>query len=191
MINNFILTYSFLAIFLIYSYLALYVSRKSGAQIVGWLTAIKTGDYTLFILAFPEVCLIFNVLTVFNSGFYEYIPVLAGFIIMIFGMGFNLVVRRNLGKNWVPIAKTSKNQELVTEGIYSKVRHPFYLSILILFSGIAVISWNLIGLLFIILTIMALIIRIKKEEKELIKKFGIEYQKYMKETPMIIPKLKI
>lgn len=190
MIKNYILVYLFLTLFLIYSYLGLYVSRRYGAKIVGWPTAIKSRDYTLFLLALPEAGLIFNAVIILNNGIYEIFPLIAGFILMIFGMFFNLIVRTNLGKNWVPLSKTTENQELVTEGIYSKVRHPFYLSILILFSGVAVISWNLYGLLFFILTLLALIIRIRKEERELIAKFGNEYLKYIKETPMIIPKLK-
>lgn len=190
MIKNYILVYLFLTLFLIYSYLGLYVSRRYGAKIVGWPTAIKNRDYTLFLLAIPEAGLIFNAVIILNNGIYEIFPLIAGFILMIFGMFFNLIVRTNLGKNWVPLSKTTENQELVTEGIYSKVRHPFYLSILILFSGVAVISWNLYGLLFFILTLLALIIRIRKEERELIAKFGNEYLKYIKETPMIIPKLK-
>jgi protein-S-isoprenylcysteine O-methyltransferase Ste14 len=190
MIKSYILVYLFLALFLIYSYLGLYVSRRYGAKIVGWPTAIKSRDYTLFLLAIPEACLIFNAVILLNNGIYEIIPLIAGFIMMIFGMTFNLIVRTNLGKNWVPLSKTTENQELVTDGLYSKIRHPFYLSILILFSGVAVISWDLYGLLFFIWTVLALIIRIKKEEKELIAKFGNEYLKYIKETPMIIPKLK-
>jgi len=190
MIQNYILAYSFLALFLGYSYIALYVSRRYGAKIVGWPTAIKNRDYTLFILTIPEVGLIFNTVIIFNNGIYDILPVVVGFIIMFLGMGFNLIVRMNLGKNWVPLSKTTEGQELVTEGIYSRVRHPFYLSILILFSGVAVISWNLYGLLFLILAFLALIIRIKKEENELIAKFGDEYKNYKKETPMIIPRLK-
>ncbi len=190
MIENYILTYSFLAIFLAYSYIALYVSRRQGAKIVGWITAIKNKDYTLFLLSIPQIGLIFNAIFVFNSGIYEIISVIAGFIIMVLGMGFNLIVRMNLGKNWVPLYKTTENQELVTEGIYSIIRHPFYLSVLILFSGISVISWNLYGLLLLLFALMALIVRIKKEEDELITKFGEEYEKYKKETPMLIPWLK-
>lgn len=190
MIEGIVLAYLFLAFFLIYSYVALFVSRKSGAKIVGWPTAIKSRDYTLFLLAIPQAGLILNAVTILYSGIYQLFPVIIGFLIMLFGMGFNLIVRTNLGKNWVPLSKTTEGQELVTGGIYSKVRHPFYLSVLILFSGVAVISWNLYGLLFFILTLLALIIRIRKEERELIAKFGNEYLKYIKETPMIIPKLK-
>ena len=181
--------YLFLVVFLTYSYIGLYISRRYGAKIVGWPTAIRSKDYTLFLLAVPQTCLILNAVIIPNSPNYVEIPVVIGFIIMIIGMGFNFIVRANLGKNWVPLSKTTEGQELVTEGLYSRVRHPFYLSILILFLGVAIISWNLYGLLFLILTVIALIIRIRKEEIELIAKFGEEYKKYKKETPMIIPKL--
>jgi len=187
---NKILLYLFFALFIVYSYLGLYISRKHGAKIVGWPTAIRSRDYTLFLLAFPQACLIFTTSITLYNGTYEEIPVLIGFILMIIGMGFNFIVRTNLGKNWVPLSKTTEGQELVTESIYSKIRHPFYLSILILFLGIAVISWNFYGLLFFVLVLMALMIRIRKEESELIDKFGEKYVKYKKETPILIPKLK-
>jgi len=181
--------YLFLIVFLVYSYIGLYISRRYGAKIVGWPTAIRSKDYTIFFLVVPQTFLILNAVIVLNSMNYGEIPVLIGFIIMITGMGFNFIVRTNLGKNWVPLSKTTEGQELVTEGIYSRVRHPFYLSVLILFLGVTIISGNLYGLLFLILTVIALIIRIRKEEIELIDKFGEKYKKYKKETPMIIPKV--
>ncbi|MGB9979303.1 methyltransferase family protein [Methanobacterium sp.] len=186
---NEIWLYLFLIVLLVYSYIGLYISRRYGAKIVGWPTAIRSKDYTLFFLVIPQTCLILNAMVVLYSMSHGEIQVVIGFIIMIAGMGFNFIVRSNLGKNWVPLSKTTEGQELVTEGIYSKVRHPFYLSVLILFLGIAIISWNLYGLLFLTLTMMALIIRIRKEELELIAKFGEKYKKYKKETPMIIPKV--
>ena len=187
---NEILLYLFLVLLLIYSYVALYISRRYGAKIVGWPTAIRSKDYTIFILAIPQAGLILNAAMILYSIDYGEIPVSTGFIIMIIGMGFNFIVRTNLGKNWVPLSKTTEGQELVTEGIYSKVRHPFYLSVLILFLGIAVISWNIYGLLFYILAIIAFIIRIKKEESELIIKFGAKYEEYKEKTPMLLPKLR-
>lgn len=185
-----ILLYLFLVLLIVYSYVGLYISRRYGAKIIGWPTAIRSKDYTLFLLAIPQAGLIFNVAIVLYNGIYALIPVIIGFILMIIGMSFNFIVRANLGKNWVPLSKTTEGQELVTEGIYSKIRHPFYLSLLILFLGIAVIAWNLFSISFFILAILALIVRIRKEEKELIAKFGEEYEKYKKETPMLIPRLK-
>ncbi len=186
---NEIWLYLFLVLLIAYIYIGLHISRRYGAKIVGWPAAVKIKDYTLFLLAIPQTGLILNALLVLYNMVYGEIPVLIGFIIMLTGMGFNFIVRGNLGKNWVPLSKTTEGQELITKGIYSKIRHPSYLSILILFSGIAIISWNLYGLLFYILALIAFAVRIKKEEKELIIKFGDEYKKYKEETPMLIPKL--
>lgn len=188
---NEILLYLFLALLIIYSYTGLYISRRHGAKIVGWATAIRSKDYTIFLLAVPQSILIFNVVISIYNGIYENIPVLVGFILMILGMGFNFIVRADLGKNWIPLSKTTEGQELVTGGIYGQIRHPFYLSVLILFLGIAVISWNSYGLLFFIINLVAVMIRIRKEESELIAKFGEEYERYRNDTPMLIPGLRL
>lgn len=95
MTENEILMYFFVIIFLVDSYIGLYISRKYGAKIVGWPTAIRTRDYTLFLLAVPQTGLILNVALVFYSGIYNLLPVLIGFTIMFIGMGFNLIVRAN------------------------------------------------------------------------------------------------
>jgi protein-S-isoprenylcysteine O-methyltransferase Ste14 len=184
-----ILLYLFLLIFLAYSFISLLVSRKYGAQIKGWPSVLKERDYTSFALAVPQAGLMMAVVIMFYAGIYSTIFLLIGFIVMFIGMGFNLMVRRDLGKNWVPLSRTTENQELVTTGIYSWVRHPFYLSILILFSGVAIISQNVLGLLFFIFFIAGLIIRMKKEEKELILKFGEEYIEYMNNTPRLFPRV--
>ena len=187
--QNYTLLYIFLAVFLAYSFISIYVSRKYGAKIIGWPTIIRLRDYTSLGIALPEAALIFNAIFVFYNGIFESIPLWVGFMVMLVGMGFNILVRKDLGKNWVPLSKTTEDQELITEGVYSRVRHPFYTSISILFGGITIIAWNLYGLLFFVLFLIALIIRIKKEEKELIAKFNNEYERYKKETPMLLPKL--
>ena len=183
------LLYLFLLIFLGYSFTSLYVSHHYGADIMGWSSVIAERDYTSFLLTIPQAGIMGALVITLYPGFYVPIPLIGGFILMIVGMGFNLVVRKELGKNWVPLSKTTPNQDLVTDGLYSRVRHPFYLSILILFTGVAVISWNWYGLIFLMALVGGLIIRIKKEENNLIIKFGDEYQEYMEKTGMLIPKI--
>lgn len=184
------LLYLFLISFILFSFLSLYVSRKYGAKIMGWGAIIKYKDYTSVFINLTQMGLIFNVFFVLYYENYLQILVLVGFIIMFIGMGVNLLVRRDLGKNWVPLSKTTEGQELITSGIYSRVRHPFYTSILILFLGVAVIAWNLYSLLFFVLFIIALLVRIRKEEEQLIIKFGEEYKGYKEKMPMLFPKLK-
>lgn len=183
-----ILLYLFFLIFFSFFLVSLYVSRKHGARIMGWGSVWKYRDYTSILINFTQICIVFNVIFVLYNSYYNLLLVVVGFVIIFMGMAFNIQVRRELGKNWVPLSETTEGQELVTSGIYSKIRHPFYTSILILFIGVSIISGNLYSLIFAILFIISLFIRIRKEEKELIAKFGDKYQRYKKETPALFPK---
>ncbi|NNU82272.1 isoprenylcysteine carboxylmethyltransferase family protein [Geobacillus sp. BMUD] len=83
----------------------------------------------------------------------------------------------------------SGNGGLVTSGIYRFVRHPQYSGFILTIIGF-LIQWPTIitlimaPILFVMYTRLA-----KKEEKEMIKMFGEEYIKYMKEVPRFIPKI--
>ncbi|MEM4525788.1 MAG: isoprenylcysteine carboxylmethyltransferase family protein [Methanothermobacter sp.] len=96
----------------------------------------------------------------------------------------------HIGRYYTPLANTGEGQNLVKTRIYAKVRHPIYLSGLILLLWFTLIAGNLYGLLFFILSLAALIMRIRKEEREFIKKFGGEYKQCAKEIPRLIPKFK-
>lgn len=181
--------YIFLIVFFSFSFLSLLISGRYGAKILGWASIFKYRDYTSLFIYFTQLGVLFNALIVFYYEIYLPVLVFGGFIFMLMGMGFNLQVRRELGKNWVPLAKTTEGQELVTSGIYSRIRHPFYTSILILFLGVALMALNIFSTVFYFLFIISIHFRIKKEEKELKHKFGSEYIKYKEDVPKLIPKL--
>ena len=98
-------------------------------------------------------------------------------------IGLGLIIwwigRLTLGDaaTWAPLAK-----RLVTQGIYSKIRHPIYLG-----QALCAIGWVLIfesmlvrviGLVIILITI----IRAVLEERVLTKRFGKQYLEYKKRT---------
>ena len=81
-------------------------------------------------------------------------------------------------------------KELVTSGIYSKIRHPGYLGLILIYFGLALIFgvvWMLIpAVVFTILTYLTAI----KEEGLLKQEFGRGYEEYMSRVPwMFIPKI--
>ena len=88
-------------------------------------------------------------------------------------------------------AETHRTEKIVTTGIYSIVRHPQYFGGLLahigrfflLSAGHSLLSTPLMAV--IIYTIS------KKEEKELIKEFGEEYEDYRKKVPMLMPRLRM
>jgi protein-S-isoprenylcysteine O-methyltransferase Ste14 len=79
---------------------------------------------------------------------------------------------------------------LVTTGVFSKMRHPMYLSLILMYLGLAIawgIVWMLLpSLLFSTLTVLTTI----KEEEFLLRRFGHQYEEYMQAVPWrLIPKV--
>jgi len=187
--TNTILLIVLIACILFYNYIGLYISRKYGAKVPSWPSIIKSKDYTFYLIYFCSIPLLLNgIISILNDNYI--LPlVLLGFAFMLTGMYINFIARRDLGKRWSPLADSKKDQSLIKTGIYTKVRHPIYLSILVFWLGIALIGGNFFSLLYV-LFLVALKARIRKEESELITRFGEEYKEYIKGTPMLIPKLR-
>ena len=188
--TNVILLIAFVVCILLYNYVGLYISRKHGAKIPWWSSIVKSKDYTFYLIYIFYIALLVNAIISILEEKYIFLLALPGFILILLSICINFVSRRDLARYWTLFSTTEKEQKLVKTGIYAKVRHPIYLSGLILSLGFTLIAGNLYGLLFFILSLVAFVTRIKKEERELITKFGEEYKQYAKETPLLIPKLK-
>jgi len=81
-------------------------------------------------------------------------------------------------------------KELVTTGLYSRIRNPMLVGWFILLFGLGILL-NSISLIFIFtpLFILLNVLYIKTvEEKEMEKKFGQQYLKYKESVPMFIPR---
>lgn len=76
---------------------------------------------------------------------------------------------------------------LVRSGIYGFIRHPLYLSIFLLGTGIMLKNPGRIQILLGFVNMIAVYITARIEEGEMISKFGDEYRQYMKETRMFVP----
>jgi protein-S-isoprenylcysteine O-methyltransferase Ste14 len=96
--------------------------------------------------------------------------------------GFLLLKRK--GKPTVNFENTSL---LVKTGIYRYIRHPLYLSVFLLGTGIMLKDPEPFQLVLGAVNLVAVWITSKIEESEMIAKFGDEYRQYMKETKMFIP----
>jgi len=75
--------------------------------------------------------------------------------------------------------KESKEIEtLVTTGVFSKIRHPLYLSLIFMNIGIAIAFGVMITFIFALLTIIHWVLTAIKEEEALMKQFPVEYALY-------------
>ena len=85
------------------------------------------------------------------------------------------------------VAETHRTVKIVTTGVYSIVRHPQYLGGLLAHFGISLMFSALYSLLSTPLVVLVVYIISKKEEKELIKEFGLEYEEYKNRVSMLLP----
>jgi len=94
----------------------------------------------------------------------------------------------SLGKFFTVDVTIRDNHKIKQDGLYRIIRHPSYTGMLLSFIGLGISINNWISLLTIsILVTIAMLYRIKIEERALKDQFGSEYSDYMKRTYRLIP----
>jgi protein-S-isoprenylcysteine O-methyltransferase Ste14 len=96
---------------------------------------------------------------------------------------------RTLGRNLTDTVVTRKQHTLVTTGPYRWVRHPMYASAALAIVGNSLVAANWFIFAAGCLALSLLVIRTRKEEQNLIAKFGDEYRDYMQRTGRFVPRL--
>ena len=81
-------------------------------------------------------------------------------------------------------------RELITEGIYARMRHPRYAQLLMALIGYALIANYLASYLAVALWLFGIYVIVLLEEKELGKHFGSAYDEYCRQVPRFLPKLR-
>ena len=76
---------------------------------------------------------------------------------------------------------------VIKTGAFSIVRHPIYLSAILLYSGFIITSLSTIAFSIWLITLPFYYYISRYEEKILIDKLGSKYRQYMDEVPMFIP----
>ncbi|QDT48881.1 Isoprenylcysteine carboxyl methyltransferase (ICMT) family protein [Symmachiella dynata] len=92
-----------------------------------------------------------------------------------------------LGRNLTDTVAIRANHTLVTGGPYQWVRHPFYVSMLLLICSVTLLSANWFIGFSGLLVFLLLAFRTSIEERKLIERFGDDYRSYMRNTKRFIP----
>jgi protein-S-isoprenylcysteine O-methyltransferase Ste14 len=103
------------------------------------------------------------------------------------GLGFSILARRYLGRNWSGTVTLKEDHELIRTGPYRWVRHPIYSGILLGFVGSAVALGEWRGLAAVALVTIAFLLKIRLEERWMIETFGEAYRHYRREVKALIP----
>jgi protein-S-isoprenylcysteine O-methyltransferase Ste14 len=102
-----------------------------------------------------------------------------GLALCLMGVSGVIVARATLGRSFSVKAKAT---ELVTTGIYSRIRNPIYVSGLIFITGLILIVRKPVVALFFVVVIPMQIIRARREAAVLEARFGDAYREYRKRT---------
>ncbi len=97
-----------------------------------------------------------------------------------------------LAKTGLSIVFDEKRQKptVIKKSVFGFVRHPIYLSEILLYPGLLMMSISLAAAVVWIIGIGFLHYISRYEEKVLLAHFGEEYKQYMSEVPMWIPRLR-
>lgn len=108
----------------------------------------------------------------------------------------SLALRRRLGRKFTlamlvglpEIDPQRRPVELVTEGIYSRMRHPRYVQILLALAGYALVANYLAAYAIVLLGVFWIWLVSRIEEKELRERYGREHEEYCARVPRFIPR---
>jgi protein-S-isoprenylcysteine O-methyltransferase Ste14 len=102
-----------------------------------------------------------------------------GIAIMVIGAIFLFTARFQLGNSF---AVTAQARELVTQGLYSKIRNPIYVFSSLMVLGLFIIIGRPYPFLFLVVLVALQAFRAHKEARVLEAKFGEQYREYRKHT---------
>lgn len=92
-----------------------------------------------------------------------------------------------LGRRFSGLVAIQPGHTLVTTGIYSLIRNPSYLGLLVGALGWALCFRSIIGIVLALLNLVPLVARMDAEEKLLREEFGAEYDAFVARTKRLIP----
>jgi protein-S-isoprenylcysteine O-methyltransferase Ste14 len=96
----------------------------------------------------------------------------------------------DLGRNWSPSLELREGHELVTEGVYRHVRHPMYASEWLWGIAQALLLQNWVaGWAGLALFTPLYVLRVPREERMMLDRFGEEYRAYMERTGRVVPRI--
>jgi protein-S-isoprenylcysteine O-methyltransferase Ste14 len=123
----------------------------------------------------------FNYTTFLNRYFLILIRMPLGIILLL--LSFYLA-RKGMS---IVFGEERKEPHVIRKSVFGIVRHPIYLSEILLYLGFLMFSISLAAAVVWVFAIVFLHYISRYEEKLLLSRFADEYKKYMNEVPMWIP----
>ncbi len=119
--------------------------------------------------------------TFLNEKIKWYDTVMPGFIILIIAGYLAWAGHKKI------FGEIRETPRVITNGVFSVVRHPLYFASILTYLGLIVMTLSLLSVIIWIIAIIFYYYISRHEEKLLLSRFGKEYEDYMKKVPMFFP----
>ena len=114
----------------------------------------------------------------------------AGALFFCAGVVLRVVAIRALGRYFVSHVALRQRHRLVCRGIYSVLRHPSELGLLLVGFGAPLLTHSAAGLALAGIALLPLsLVRIRTEDRIMLSRFGSQFLRYKSTTPALFPKL--
>ena len=110
-----------------------------------------------------------------------------GLLMVIVGLAFAVWARAHLGRNWSGTVTVKEDHELIRSGPYGIVRHPIYTGLLLAILGTVVIVGEWRGQFAFCFLAIALLLKLRREERFMEDSFPDTYPGYRAQVPALIP----
>jgi protein-S-isoprenylcysteine O-methyltransferase Ste14 len=115
-------------------------------------------------------------------------PFSAGVLCLVVGLWLFHRSHADLGTNWSITLEVRERHQLVTTGLYRRIRHPMYLALFLHSLGLALAVPNWVagpsyGVAFGVLFAL----RVGAEERMMMEEFGKDYEAYRTRTKRLVP----
>jgi protein-S-isoprenylcysteine O-methyltransferase Ste14 len=110
-----------------------------------------------------------------------------GLLLCCMGVAVRIAALKALGKHFSAYVTLQPDHQLAEQGIYARIRHPLYLSLLLATSGVALVFASWLALPIFALAAAFVFDRIRSEERMLALHFGSEFEDYRRRTWKLVP----
>jgi len=152
------------------------------------LEVLVLASVLLGIWAFPIVYTFTDWLKSFDYSLPAW-AVWLGAGVFLISLALRWKTQRALGELWSYTLELADKHALVTDGPYSRIRHPLYASLVLWAVAQPLLLSNVIaGWSGAVAVALIWLIRVPREERLMLERFGAEYEQYMACTGRLIPK---
>jgi len=153
-----------------------------------------TGEHPLGDAGQVVLACLFAATWIADTFFLKYTTLLNGYIPL--GVRAPLAVLLLVGSGYlakkglaIVFGEKIEKPAVIRKSVFGLVRHPIYLSEIFFFLGLLMLSLSLVAMAVWVVAVAFLHYIAKFEEKLLLARFGDDYEKYLREVPMWLPRL--